>query len=411
MLIGIITCLSMSQTINLYTKQKIDLLVRIISNKIHYNWSIWLRITNDNSAYPKPVYLGTLLFANTLTYDNREVSNDTYPYRMDNAALEKYKLGWRNTLISNPKLAYNAIYLYGEYFIDKFNNELITYYKNEVEKQRGDKNISQFLQTYSVDFFWNREHYIFSLYEMLMKKLLLLDDKQLNEMVSILTPDLISKRWGSTSEFSNTLESSALIKWLKEEGLIEFGYGDLCKYPLDILILTNRIYREYPEWTPRKFLTEVQRFSMEVKKILPKEKIENLPTQTKITILKMEKKGEVYFMPCNVNGLKLNFIFDTGASDVSISMTEALFMLKNGYLSEDDILKTEYYKIANGEIAEGTIINLKNLEIGEIKLYNVQVSVMHNLNAPLLLGQSALSKLGSIEFNYSNNTLIIKDER
>ncbi len=86
-------------------------------------------------------------------------------------------------------------------------------------------------------------------------------------------------------------------------------------------------------------------------------------------------------------------------------------MLKNGYLSEDDILKTEYYKIANGEIAEGTIINLKNLEIGDIKLYNVQASVMHNLNAPLLLGQSALSKLGSIEFNYSNSTLIIKNER
>ncbi|HBH49489.1 MAG TPA: hypothetical protein DDX98_12655, partial [Bacteroidales bacterium] len=121
----------------------------------------------------------------------------------------------------------------------------------------------------------------------------------------------------------------------------------------------------------------------------------------------MEKKGGVYIMPCSVNGLKLNFIFDTGASDVSISLTEALFMLKNGYLSENDITGTEYYSIANGDIAEGTTILLKEVEIAGLKLYNVKASIVHNIDAPLLLGQSALSKLGRIEFDYSNNTLYI----
>jgi predicted aspartyl protease len=75
-------------------------------------------------------------------------------------------------------------------------------------------------------------------------------------------------------------------------------------------------------------------------------------------------------MPCLVNGLKLNFIFDTGASDVSISLTEASFMLKNGYLKESDIKGTEYYSFANGDIAEGTTILLREVDIKGIKLYN-----------------------------------------
>ncbi|MBP8192909.1 MAG: retroviral-like aspartic protease family protein [Chitinophagales bacterium] len=123
----------------------------------------------------------------------------------------------------------------------------------------------------------------------------------------------------------------------------------------------------------------------------------------------MENKNGIFMMPCSVNGLNLKFIFDTGASDVSISLTEANFMLKNGYLSKSDVLGTEYYRIANGEIEEGTKINLKEIQIGKIKIYNVKASVVHNLNAPLLLGQSALKKLGKIEFDYSNNTLSIKN--
>lgn len=58
--------------------------------------------------------------------------------------------------------------------------------------------------------------------------------------------------------------------------------------------------------------------------------------------------------------MPLKFIFDTGASDVTISLTEALFMLKNGYLKETDFKVSVYYSIANGEIAEGTRINIQN---------------------------------------------------
>ncbi len=124
------------------------------------------------------------------------------------------------------------------------------------------------------------------------------------------------------------------------------------------------------------------------------------------TIL-MEKKGGVYYVPCKVNDLSLKFIFDTGASNVSISLSEAVFMLKNGYLKEEDLLGTNYYRIANGDIAEGTKIVLRKIEIGSKVITNVNASIVHSLDAPLLLGQSAMERLGKFTIDYSNSTLTI----
>jgi hypothetical protein len=124
-------------------------------------------------------------------------------------------------------------------------------------------------------------------------------------------------------------------------------------------------------------------------------------------VIKMERKSNVYYIPCKVNGLNLKFIFDTGASNVSISVTEALFMLKNGYLNKTDFKGVEQYSIANGDIVEGTKINIRLLEIEDLKLYNVEASISHELTAPLLLGQSAISKLGKIELDPTSNTLTI----
>jgi clan AA aspartic protease (TIGR02281 family) len=119
----------------------------------------------------------------------------------------------------------------------------------------------------------------------------------------------------------------------------------------------------------------------------------------------MQKEGGVYTTPCIVNGLKLRFIFDTGASNVSISLSEAAFMIKNGYLDKADLHGSSYSQIANGDIVANTTINIKELEIGGIKLYNVEANVIHELSAPLLLGQSAIQKLGKIQME--GNELVI----
>ena len=92
---------------------------------------------------------------------------------------------------------------------------------------------------------------------------------------------------------------------------------------------------------------------------------------------------------------------------MSISSTEALFMLKNGYLTENDIVGTQKYMIANGDIEEGTTIIIRKLEFGGLLLQNVNASIVHELKAPLLLGQSALQKFGKIIIDNEKKTLTI----
>lgn len=133
----------------------------------------------------------------------------------------------------------------------------------------------------------------------------------------------------------------------------------------------------------------------------------SLNAQTKIS---MTKEGGIYTVPCKVNGLPLKFIFDTGASDVSISLTEALFMLKNGYLKKEDIGESVYYSIANGDVAKGTKLNIKEIEFAGLKLYNIEASIVHETSAPLLLGQSVISKLGKIQLEGNELTILTKGQ-
>lgn len=123
---------------------------------------------------------------------------------------------------------------------------------------------------------------------------------------------------------------------------------------------------------------------------------------------KMEKSGGVYLLPCVVNGVKMNFIFDTGASNVSISLTEALFLLKNGYLEDYDILGSSLSQVADGSIVENTEINLHSIEVNGIIITDVKAVVSNSIDAPLLLGQSAIQKLGKIEISGDSLYIIRK---
>lgn len=119
------------------------------------------------------------------------------------------------------------------------------------------------------------------------------------------------------------------------------------------------------------------------------------------------KENSICNVKCNINDLPLYFVFDTGASTVSLSMVEANFMMKNGYLDKKDVVGSQYFQDANGNISEGTIVNIRNVNFGGLKLENVKASVVRNQKAPLLLGQSVLGRLGKIEIDNSKHVLRI----
>jgi Predicted aspartyl protease len=158
------------------------------------------------------------------------------------------------------------------------------------------------------------------------------------------------------------------------------------------------------KWKP-EIEIELQRLTSKKKNNSANNK-ENM-AQKSTTIPLRSKGSGTYEVACKINDLPLNFIFDTGASDISISQTEVQFMLKNNYLKSSDVLGSQKYMDANGNIEIGTKIMLRKVEIGDIELSNVSASVVNNNKAPLLFGQSALSKYGKILIDNEKKTISI----
>lgn len=124
-----------------------------------------------------------------------------------------------------------------------------------------------------------------------------------------------------------------------------------------------------------------------------------------LTEIPFTMQGGVCQVKCSVNGLPFYFVFDTGASDVTLSSVEANFMLKNGYLSEADFMGKQNYITADGEIHEGTVINLRELRVGDLVLRNIKASVVSSQSAPLLLGQSVFRRFGRVELDNKRSVI------
>ncbi len=133
------------------------------------------------------------------------------------------------------------------------------------------------------------------------------------------------------------------------------------------------------------------------------------PSQPLVSEIQMKRMpGGTYEVPCSINGLPLKFIFDTGASDVTISSVEANFMLKNDYLAIKDFKGSRKYLTADGNISEGALICIREVKVGDAVLKNIDATVVKNQKAPLLLGQSAIERFGSVTIDNAEAKLIIR---
>ena len=182
---------------------------------------------------------------------------------------------------------------------------------------------------------------------------------------------------------------------------LEMGYRNFVHFAVDKDLDP---IRELPEY--KAMIEEYKAKHAEYLKEFELEMPASEETVTEIAVKR--NPGGTFEIPCDINGLALQMIFDTGASDVTISSVEANFMFKNGYLSEKDIKGKRYYQVASGQINEGTVITLREVRIGDAVLKNVDASVVKSQKAPLLLGQSAMERFGTITIDNQNNRLIIK---
>jgi clan AA aspartic protease (TIGR02281 family) len=132
--------------------------------------------------------------------------------------------------------------------------------------------------------------------------------------------------------------------------------------------------------------------------------IEGSLLETRIPLVR--KSGGMIAPVVINNALKLDFIVDSGASDVSIPADVFASLVRANTVTRADITGTRNYKNADGEIFQSQTFVIRSLKIGNIEASRVQAKVSPS-NAPPLLGQSFLKRFKSWSIDNSTQELIL----
>jgi predicted aspartyl protease len=107
------------------------------------------------------------------------------------------------------------------------------------------------------------------------------------------------------------------------------------------------------------------------------------------------------------NAIKLNFLVDSGASDVSIPADVFSTLVRTNTVTQTDITGFRNYRNADGEISQSKTFVIRSLKLGNIEVLNVHAKEAP-ANAPLLLGQSFLKRFKSWSIDNSTQELILE---
>jgi predicted aspartyl protease len=109
----------------------------------------------------------------------------------------------------------------------------------------------------------------------------------------------------------------------------------------------------------------------------------------------LRKESGLFFVAVLINDkISLDFILDSGASDVSIPADVVLTLMRTGTITAADFRGTNTYVLADGSTIPSKTFRIKSLKVGNRVLANVSGS-LSPVEGSLLLGQSFLSRFKS----------------
>jgi hypothetical protein len=117
--------------------------------------------------------------------------------------------------------------------------------------------------------------------------------------------------------------------------------------------------------------------------------------QARAAEIQLQEHGGVYTLPVVVNGvITLNFILDSGASEVCIPSNILQALLHEGTITNKDFLPGKNMRLADGSLLRSSRVTIRELNIGGYRIFNVPAAITPNTGFPLL-GQSFLNKIES----------------
>jgi clan AA aspartic protease (TIGR02281 family) len=121
----------------------------------------------------------------------------------------------------------------------------------------------------------------------------------------------------------------------------------------------------------------------------------------------MKQKGGAFYVPVSLNGaLTLDFLIDSGASDVGIPADVVMTLVRTGTIREADFIGEQTYVLADGTQVKSKTFRLRSVQVGSKVIENVVASIA-SVNGNLLLGQSFLGRFNSWSIDNKNHALVL----
>lgn len=134
--------------------------------------------------------------------------------------------------------------------------------------------------------------------------------------------------------------------------------------------------------------------------------LEGLPVQE---VILLEKYGGVYHVPVEINGVvRLLFILDTGAAEMSVPADLVLLLRQMGQLGKNNYISPKTFILADGTRIRQERILLRQVKLGNRVLRQVSATVGED-NSPLLLGQNLLEKMGAYTLDPKGQKLVFHE--
>lgn len=124
---------------------------------------------------------------------------------------------------------------------------------------------------------------------------------------------------------------------------------------------------------------------------------------SKVLLLNYLNQG--YKIKISINEKIKYYVFDTGASDITINRDFERELLLSGALTKESYLGTEYYTLANGQQVKVQLVRLNNVKIGDYTVNNVIAGISEGNT--LLCGKGFLDKFRKWKFDTEDNSLTL----
>jgi clan AA aspartic protease (TIGR02281 family) len=127
------------------------------------------------------------------------------------------------------------------------------------------------------------------------------------------------------------------------------------------------------------------------------------------TAVPMQLERGIYVVPVLINdAITLDFVVDSGATDVSIPADVVMTLMRTGTLAKSDFLGEKTYVLADGSTVPSQTFRIRSLKVGSKVLQNVNGSVA-SVEGSLLLGQSFLSRFKSWSVDNAKHALLLSE--